>query len=96
MAGLQCVWLYSSEASVHPDDGQVTLVPSHILQFPQGNVVRQRTYFTKAVQTSKVAALVLSCSIAELPVKRFSLLLFLCYLSLGLKQLLALQAESNK
>ena len=26
----------------HPD-GQVTLVPSHILQFPLGNVVRQRT-----------------------------------------------------
>ena len=36
------VALLGSEASVHPD-GQVTLVPSHILQFPQGNVVRQRT-----------------------------------------------------
>ena len=42
---VQCVRvaLLGSEASVHPDDGQVTLVPSHILQFPQGNVVRQRT-----------------------------------------------------
>ena len=37
--GRQRVWLLLLP---HPD-GQVTLVPSHILQFPLGNVVRQRT-----------------------------------------------------
>ena len=77
----QCVWLYSSEAYIRMARS-LWFLPT-FYNFPREMLCASGPNLQKQFKHQRLL-LLLSCFIAELPVKRrFSLLLFLCYLSQG-------------